>query len=148
MTSNQVFLAPVPGEHIKSAQGVPVLLDRVAFGTSKRGIEEAPIGLNVYIFVSKPSHRLYRRGVVSWSGILGAMVPAVATGRRSGMHPDPSVRPPTAERHDDAFLYFWEVEGLHRLAEPISLQLFKSDDGRPAFTSSEPQWPVLAYLTE
>jgi hypothetical protein len=146
MAIRQVLLAPVPGEHIESAQSVPSLLEKVAFGSSKSGLRTAPIGLDVYVFVSQPAHRLYRRGAVSFRGTLGALVPAVEGGRRSGKHPDPSVRPPTAEAGDGAFLYFWEVEKLHSLSEPIPLTRFSKDGGGPPFSGSEPQWPVLAYL--
>lgn len=146
MTIRQVFLAPVPGEHIESAQSVPALLTRVAFGSSKHGIKTAPVGLDVYIFVSQPSHQLYRRGAVSWSGRLGAIVPAVKSGHRSGKHPDPPVRPPTAEMNDGPFLYFWEIDGLHSLREPLSLTKFSLDGGGALFSRNEPQWPVLAYV--
>src|SRR4051794_11359343 len=118
MTTRQVLLAPVPGEHIASACEVPGLLSRVAFGSSKAGIENAPVGIAVFIYVSQPSHRLYRRGFFWGGGTLGEFVPAVKSGRRSGKHPDPSVRPPTAETADGPFLFSWEVESLHQLREP------------------------------
>jgi hypothetical protein len=146
MTVRQVFVAPVPGEHISSLLTVPGLASRVAFGSSKQGVETAPIGVEVYIFVSQPTHRLYRRGAVSWGGILGAIVPAVTSGRRSGKHPDAATRPPTAELNDGPFSFFWEVEGLHPLEQSIPLNIFKRLNGGAAFSGDVPQWPMLTYL--
>jgi hypothetical protein len=91
-----VLLAPVPAIHLASAARSPNLNDRVAFGTSRPGVEQFPIGIPVFIYASHPPHALFRRGVASWSGTLGAIVKAVERGARSGKHPDPSVRPLTA----------------------------------------------------
>src|SRR5260370_36103977 len=43
----QVVLAPVPWVHLESAEGVPKLRERVAFGSSSLGLPAFPIGLPV-----------------------------------------------------------------------------------------------------
>ena len=143
----EVLLAPVPCIHLASAATIPSLAQRVAFGTSHNGIVNVPIGLPVFIYASQPPHPLFDPGHISWTGVLGAIVPANETGPRSGKHHDPSVRPPSTEAKDGGgdgpFLFFWEVEGLHQLKKPdrLSLSKFKS-----AFNGGAPQWPVLAQL--
>src|SRR5438309_9407246 len=103
--SHPVFLASVPCVHLASALTVPALSTRVAFGSSKSGLSNStPIGLPVFIFASRGPHAFYRNGVYTWTGTLGAFVPAVEKGSRSEKHPDMNVRPPTAEAHDSAFI--------------------------------------------
>jgi hypothetical protein len=143
----QVVLAPVPWVHLQAAEGVPALRERVAFGSSTNAIPAFPIGLPVFIYGSDPSHNRFKPGVVTWEGTMGAVVPAVERGRRSGQHPDPSVRPPSADEDDTAFLWFFEVLGLKPLAVPRKLSEFTKIDGRgKPYTGDVPQWPVLAYL--
>ncbi len=108
----QVLLAPVPCIHLESATKVG---PRVAFGTNRLGLSQTPIGLPVFIYASRPPHPLFRPGVFSWTGKLGAIEKAVERGPRSGKHPDPSVRPPTAEAGDTACIEFWEVLDLIKL---------------------------------
>lgn len=143
-----VLLAPVPCIHLHSAAGVPELGERVAFGSSHTGVPSLPIGLPVFIVASDPqsasaeARRLHRPGWASWGGRLGAVVPAVAKGARSGQHPEPHVRPHSAKMGDSAFLYFWEVTGLHLLPTPRRIGDFKA---ATPFGDS-PRWPVLAEL--
>jgi hypothetical protein len=148
----QVMLAPVPCVHLASAASTPHLRDRVAFGTNKLGLEDFAIGIPVFIYASQPlthttpPHPLFRRGAASWSGTLGSIVKAVQVGARSGKHPDPSVRPPTAERNDTPSIQFWEVLGLHQLKPPRPLSHFVNIGGGKLFEGGVPQWPVLAEL--
>jgi hypothetical protein len=143
----QVLLAPVPWEHLESAEGQPGLRERVAFGSSSAQVLSLPIGLPVFIYGSNPQHGRFKAGVVTWEGTLGAIVPAVERGRRSGQHPDSTVRPPSAEKDDTGFLCFFEVQGFHPLAAPRKLSEFTKSDGKgKPFTGDVPQWPVLAYL--
>jgi hypothetical protein len=141
----QVLLAPVPCLHLHSAISVPKLANRVAFASSQRAVPHLPIGIPVFICASDPKSatpealKLLRPGYVTWAGRLGAIVEAVKDGPRSGKHPDPSVRPPTAEAKDTPVLYFWEVAGLHRLVTPRRLGEFQS-----TLNGDAPQWPVLA----
>lgn len=146
MTKNIVFYAPVPATILESASQVPQLSNRVAFGSNKAGLQTMPIGIAVYIHASQPPHQLYKANVVTWSGTLGAIVPAVRTGRRSGKHVDSSVRPPFAELEDTAVLDFWEVLGLHPLERPIQFGRFENIEGGLAFGGRAPEWPVLAIL--
>jgi hypothetical protein len=140
----QVLLAPVPLVHLESATMVPSLMQRVAFGSSRLGFN-FPMGISVFIYASPSPHALLHRKEASWTGVLGDIVPANETGRRSGKHPDPSVRPPSTEATDGsgdtAFLFFWEILNLHRLEPPRPLRDFKS-----AFHGEVPKWPVLAEL--
>jgi hypothetical protein len=136
----QVLLAPVPCIHLQSAKDKG-LTHRVAFGTSRSGFSDTPIGLMVFIFASQPPHRLFRPGVFSWAGKLGAIVKAVERGPRSGRHPDPSVRPPSAEESDDAFIEFWEVLDLAELKEGRPFSHFR---GGSPFNGRAPEWPVVA----
>jgi hypothetical protein len=122
------------------------LRQRVAFGTSRLGIDQIPIGLPVFIYASQPPHGLFRRGVASWTGVLGAIVKANETGARSGKHPDPSARPPTAEANDGPFLFFWEVLGLRNLEPPRSLSDFTKKGGGTAFDGDVPEWPIIVQL--
>jgi hypothetical protein len=141
-----VFLASVPCVHLASTMTIPALSTRVAFGSSKSGLSNsAPIGLPVFIFASKGPHALYRNGVYTWTGTLGAIVPAVEKGARSGKHPDKNVRPPTAERHDSAFTHFWEVLNLTRLESP---RPFSDFFGCAPFEGKAPEWPVLCQLRD
>lgn len=142
----QVLLAPVPCIHLASATRIPGLMQRVAFGTSRLGIDQVPIGLPVFIYASQPPHSLFRRGVASWTGALGAIVKANETGSRSGKHPDPSVRPPSAEANDGPFLFFWEVLDLSNREPPRSLSDFMKKGGGIAFHGDAPEWPTVAWL--
>ena len=146
MTNTTVFLAPVPASILESAQTVPSLVKLVAFGSNKPGLELFPIGLDVYIYASQPPHRLCRPGYVTWGGKLGAILPGVEKGRRSGKHPNPSVRPPDAELHDTPATLFWEVLGLHLLDKPISFSRFENVNGGKLFGGGAPEWPTLAVL--
>jgi hypothetical protein len=143
----QVLLAPVPCVHLHSASQVPRLAERVAFGSSQSGVPHLPLGIPVFICASDPGSAprealgLLRPGWATWGGRLGSIVEAVKDGRRSGQHPDPTVRPPTAEATDTAFFYFWEVEGLQRLSPARRLTEFRSP-----LSGGAPQWPVLAEL--
>lgn len=144
-----VLLAPVPCIHLHSAAGVPALRERVAFGSSQAGVPTLSIGLPVFIVASDPQsattpavRALLCPGWATWGGHLGAVVPAVKTGPRSGQHPEPHVRPPSAEVGDSAFLYFWEVTGLHLLPTPRRISEFKV----AAPFGDWPRWPVLAEL--
>lgn len=139
----QVLLAPVPCVHLASAAITPHLSERVAFGSSKTALDQLPIGMPVFIYTSQPPHRLFQAGVASWTGTLGAIVPAVRSGARSGKHPNPSVRPPTAEAGDEASMYFWEVLGLHHIEAPRPLTAFLKPSGGKPFSGDWPQWPVL-----
>jgi hypothetical protein len=87
MTRKEVFLAPVPAQIIASALTVPSLTELVAFGSNKAGLDAITIGVGVYIYASQPPHPLWRAGVVTWGGTLGAIVQAVEHDRRSGKHP-------------------------------------------------------------
>jgi hypothetical protein len=138
----QVLLAPIPCIHLQSAKNAG-LTRRVAFGTSKSGFSDTPTGLTVFIYASPrpPHHHLFRPGVFSWTGKIGAIVKAVERGPRSGMHPDPSVRPPSAEKEDGAFIEFWEVLDLTELQECRPFGDFRG--GRP-FNGRAPEWPVIA----
>jgi hypothetical protein len=147
MSAPTVFLAPVPAVILESASAVSALVDRVAFGSSKQGLDAIPIGIEVFIYASLPPHPLFKPGVATWTGKLGAVVPAVRSGPRSGKHPDPKVRPPVAEQDDGPSLYFWEVHGLKRLAVPMPLDRFKSMSGGKLFSGRAPEWPVLAQLS-
>jgi hypothetical protein len=144
MNTLTVFLAPVPAIILESAES---LVDRVAFGSNKQGLDAIPIGIEVFIYASLPPHSLFKPGVATWTGKLGAVVPAVKSGSRSGKHPDPKVRPPVAERDDGPSLCFWEVQGLKRLAVPVPLSRFKNTSGGRAFGGGAPEWPVLAQLS-
>lgn len=140
-----MLLAPVPCVHLESAASIPSLSKRVAFGTSRHGLNDIPIGLPIFIYASQPPHRLFHREVASWTGVLGAIVKADESGRRSGKHPDPSVRPPSAESDDGPFLYFWEVLGLHQLEPHQPLSMFTKESGG-TFKGEVPEWPVLCSL--
>lgn len=144
----QVVLAPVPWEHLASAQTMPHLAERVAFGSSSEAVKSLPIGLPVFIYGSaKGRPPSIRPGLATWHGRLGAIVRAVEGPVRSGKHPDPNERPPSAEACDGPFLWFFEVLGLQQLAAPRRLSEFTKASGRgKPFTGDVPQWPVLAYL--
>ncbi len=141
-----VLLAPVPATILASAQKVPRLAQRVAFGTNKQGLDQIPIGIDVFIYASQPPHPLCKAGYVTWGGKLGSIVPAVESGRRSGKHPDPSVRPPSAESDDGPSIHFWEVHGLDLLPEPIPLARFENASGGKAFAGGAPEWPSFVTL--
>ena len=95
----------------------------------------------VYIYASQPPHPLFHANVVSWTGVLVRILDAEKKGARSGKHPEPSARPPTAEARDGPFLFFWEIESLHQLEQPyLSLSKFKKGG------VGIPEWPVLAEL--
>lgn len=142
----QVMLAPVPSVHLASAIGVPELRERVAFGTSRMGVDQFPIGIPVFIYASQPQHPLYKGPVASWWGELGAIVRAVERGARSGKHPDRCVRPLTAEDGDGPFIFFWEVLNLRELQPPRPLKEFKASGSTRPFGGAVPEWPVLADL--
>jgi hypothetical protein len=148
--SQEVLLAPVPCVHLASAATIPKLKERIAFGTSQSAFKqqfESRIGIPVYIYASQPLHTshpphpLFCGPVASWKGELFAIVKA----NNRGKHDDPSIRPPSTlekEDPDGPFLFFWEVEGLHRLKKPyLSLSKFKWKGG-----VGVPQWPALADL--
>ena len=137
-----VILAPVPCEQLESAMTVPSLGERIAFGSSHRGSTSLPVGLPVFIYASEAPHGLFRLGQVSWTGTLGAIVPAVKGGSRDGKHPDPAVRPPSAEANDKTFTCFWEVLGLRALSPTRQLRDFKS----PVLNGEAPRWPTVAEL--
>ena len=77
MSGSVVFYAPVPASILASAQTVPELANRVAFGSNSFGLKDMPIGVDVYIYASQPPHDLYNPGMVTWTGKLGAIVRAV-----------------------------------------------------------------------
>jgi hypothetical protein len=131
---SSVFLAPVPASILASAQGMPNLAQRVAFGSNKPGLDQIPIGVDVFIYASQPPHPLCKAGYVTWGGKLASVLPAVKSGRRSGKHPDPNVRPPFAESDDTPVSHFWEVLGLHLLPEPIPMTRFKNASGGKVFS--------------
>jgi hypothetical protein len=143
-----VILAPVPCIHLHSASAVPGLCDRVAFGSNQRGVPDLPIGARVFIYASDPQTaskealRLFKPGYASWTGHLGAIVRAVKGGRRDGKHPDPLVRPPTAEEGDTHFMYFWEVLGLRPLRPQRPLRDFAGTLAK----GGVPKWPARAEL--
>jgi hypothetical protein len=147
LSTSTVFLAPVPAEILESAKKVPALADRVAFGSNKQDLSAIPIGIEVFIYASQPPHPLCKPGFVTWGGKLGAIVPAVEKGPRSGKHPDPKVRPPFAESDDTPVICFWEVLGLQPLTHPIPLSRFKNMKGGKALGGQAPEWPVLAQLS-
>jgi hypothetical protein len=142
----QVLLASVPSIHLGSVLEIPNLSQLVAFGTSRTGLENVPVGTPVFIYASQPPHELYCGAVASWSGSPGAVVRAVEHGPRSGKHSDPSVRPVTAETTDGPFLFFWEVSGLHQLSRHRPLGDFSKVGGGRPFNGSAPQWPSLVQL--
>ena len=145
----QVLLAPVPWEHLESAEAVPLLRERVAFGSSSAAVTSLPIGIPVFIYGSGPRHPRFRPGVASWVGTLGAIDKAVGDEdrRRSGKHRDASVRPPTAEQGDGPFIWFFEVSGLRLLEVPRRLSEFTKVGGKgKPYTGDVPQWPVLAEV--
>ena len=135
-----VVLAPVPCVHLESANSVPGLSASVFFGSSHEADPPLPIGVPVFIYASIPPHALFKPGQFSWTGTLASVVRAVASSPRSGKHPDPSRRPPTAEAKDGPFLYFWEVQNLEQLATPRRLGDFKSKTS----INEVPRWPVVA----
>jgi hypothetical protein len=137
-----VILAPVPCSHLESASTIPALSEVVAFGSSQEDVPHLPIGAPVFIYASNPPHALFKLGSVSWTGTLGAIVPPVTSGDRSGKHPDPSHRPPTAEGTDKAFMYFWEVLGLKPLDPLRRLGEFRAK----VFIGEAPRWPTVAEL--
>jgi hypothetical protein len=143
----QVLLAPVPWEHLESAEVQPELRERVAFGSSSAQVHSLSAGIPVFIYGSDHRHKRFRPGIVTWAGTLGAVVKAVQSGPRSGKHPERSVRPPSAEEGDTAFENFFEVLGLQPLAAPRKLAEFTKSNGKgKPFTGDVPRWPVLAYL--
>jgi hypothetical protein len=145
----QVLLAPVPCVHLESAASVPNLCNHVAFGTSRQGFRQMiPLGIPVFIYASQPPHHLFKGGVASWTGTLLEIIDAVERGPRSGKHPNPTFRPPTAEATDGPFLAFWEVIGLHQIQSPRALGDFAKTGGGKPFDGMAPQWPVLAELEE
>jgi hypothetical protein len=143
-----VVLAPVPCRHLRSAQAVPSLAERVAFASSQSAVPNLPVGVPVFIYPTDTSdattddRRLLTPGRASWTGTLGAIVDAVERGRRSGKHPDAGVRPPTAEATDTPVQFFWEVHGLQRTAPGRPL----SDFASAVPIGNAPRWPVLAEL--
>ena len=146
-----VLVAPVPAEVLAPAISQPRLRDDVAFGTRQRDIGLAP-GTRVFIYAAPDGstfRSLLRPGFVTWTGKLGAIVPAVAQGVRRGMHPDQKRRPPFAESYDyrDAAL-FWHVQGLRPLDEPISFERFRDFDGAKLFGGYAPQWISRAVLRD
>ena len=147
MSTACVFLAPVPATILASARSIPSLANRVAFGSNKPDLNAMRTGVEVFIYASQPPHPLCKPGFATWGGKLGAIVPAVEKGARSGKHPDPKVRPPFAESDDTPAMCFWEVLGLHSLAHPIPLSRFKNMKGGKAFGGGAPEWPILAQLT-
>jgi hypothetical protein len=146
----QVLLAPVPWEHLESAEAVPALSERVAFGSSGGVVPLTTIGIPVFIYGSQPQHRRFRAGVATWAGTLGAVRRALTEEedrRRAGKHPEPGVRPPSAEAKDGPFIWFFEVLGIQLLASPRRLTEFKKVGGKgKPYTGDVPQWPVLAEL--
>lgn len=145
-----VLVAPVAAEILASALACPQLRDEVAFGTRQRDLDVEP-GTPVYIYAAPDSSgfkSLLKPGFVTWTGTLGALVPAVAGGARHGMHPDPSVRPPFAELYDykDAAV-FWHVRNLRALDEPIAFDRFRDFDGAKLFGGFAPQWVSRGVLT-
>jgi hypothetical protein len=142
-----VLLAPVPYVHLASWAETPSLQAMVAFGSSKSGLSDLPVGIDVYIHASQSNDPRHLRSA-GWKGRLGGIVPAVERGLRSGKHPNPSVRPPTAEAGDGPFLMFWEVENLQELVERTPLAAFKGPNGKKAYPGSQLQWPVAAYLQD
>lgn len=143
-----VILAPVPCRHLASTLSAPALAERVAFASSQSAVPSFPIGLPVFIYPSDTAdataadRQLLTPGRTSWTGALGAIVEAVKSGRRSGKHPDPLVRPPTAEETDTPVRFFWEVLGLQRMVQGRPLSDFKS----AVPIGNAPRWPVLAEL--
>lgn len=144
-----VLVAPVAVEVLASTLACPLLLAEVAFGTRQRDLDVAP-GTPVYIYAAPDGSvfkSLLKPGFVTWTGTLGKLVPAVASGPRRGMHPDGSMRPPFAEAYDyhDAAM-FWHVEGLRPLAEPIPFARFRDVDGAKLFGGFAPQWVSCGVL--
>jgi hypothetical protein len=149
MPKPSVLLAPVAAEIIASAIARPRLLEEVAFA-ARRKIADLWTGMPVYIYAApdfSPFHPLLRHGVATWAGTLVKIVPAVSTGPRRAMHPDPSMRPPFAEAYDyrDA-RSFWHVAGLAPLTEPIPLVRFRDENGFPIFDGLPPQCMSRATL--
>ena len=105
-----------------------------------------PVGLPVLIYVSEPPHVLHVVGMVTWAGTLGAIVPAARTGKRSGKHPDVSVRPPYAESGDTPALWFWEVLGLHPLPTALPLGRLRGTNGSKPFDGRAPRWPSIVEI--
>ena len=120
----------------------PRFSERVAFGSSHSGVPDLPIGLEVFVYASQGPHRLFRLARVSWVGVLGAVVPAVKDGRRSGRHPDPRVPTPSVEGRGAPFRYFWEILGLRPLHPMRPLRDFKSD----TLVGELSRWPMVTEL--
>lgn len=145
----KVVLAPVPWVHLEPIEKQPHLRERVAFGTSRLAVGDDYAGLPIFIYGSDPTHERHIAGVVTWTGFVDRIRSAVEKGPRSGMHPNETVRPLTAEEGDTTFIRFLEVTGIHLLEKPLPLPLFAKKDGKgKAFTGLVPRWPTLAYLKE
>ena len=146
----KVFVAPVPADIFASALEIPALLERVAFGSNKEGLDATNgEGLPVFIYVSsdKP-HPLYAGPKCSWGGTLGVIEMAEQSGWRRGKHKDSSVRPVYAESDDRPAMYFWEVLGLHKLPTALPFGRFKTVKGGSPFVGGVPRWPTVAWLVE
>ena len=146
-----VLVAPVPAEVLASAISQPRLREEVAFGTRQRDLAVVP-GARVFIYAAPDGssfRSLLRPGFVTWSGVLGAITPAIAQGPRRGMHPNSEMRPPFAETYDyrDAAA-FWHVLGLAPLNEAIPFACFRDFDGAKLFGGYAPQWISRGVLTE
>jgi hypothetical protein len=83
-----VVLAPVPWEHLESAESEPHLLERVFFGSSSPNVPHFTVGLPVFIYGSQAGTRRVPRAAVTWGGTLGAVERAVERGPRSGKFHD------------------------------------------------------------
>ena len=147
--SKTVLVAPLAAEILASALTHERFARDVAFGTRQRDLDLPP-GTPVFIYAApdySAHHALLRPGHVTWTGTLGALVPAVATGARLGMHPDARVRPPFAETYDykDAAM-FWHVHGLQPLAQPIPFERFRDSDGAALFGGFAPAWISAGLL--
>ncbi len=146
-----VLVAPVPAEVLASAISQPRLCEEVAFGTGQRDLLVTP-GTRIFIYAAPDGstfRSLLKPGFVTWTGVLGAITPAVAHGPRRGMHPNPKVRPPFAESYDyrDAAV-FWHVLDLAPLDEPIPFSSFRDFDGAKLFGGYAPQWVSRGVLTQ
>jgi hypothetical protein len=146
------LLAPVPALLLPDALELAAKGRIVAFGSNsfevldrlkKSGAEGA---LPVHIVVSQNGFDLKKAGhskphvrSVQFRGTLAAITPA-----ERGKHPDQTKRPQAASDGDSPAGLFWEVEGLHEITPPLTLQNFSNAAGKAWQTI--PEGPVPAHL--
>lgn len=143
------ILAPVPLEHLKSAQMLPKD-QQIAFGTNKyallKKVDDRAKGERVPVLIY-PSHEQDKADpscIVSWFAWYVGHIFA----NNSGRHPDKSKRPPSTVT-DTAVAAFWHVEGLRELPKEKRTPIGKIQGTKGGWRKeSPPHGPELVTLPE